>query len=248
MAEPAAAAAAAMEYAVPEDGNEEMCGACRGVGILLCCEACPAAYHAQCAGYGVPHVLVIASTHAPRTFHCLAARLCTFRAASCEESMYFVVGPAAAATASVVRARGLASAVLSAVTLRPIEGPQQGPRSLQTLSLRRVCQEALHAAALPAAFPRRHACRPTLRLHKQCNQRRKFPQSRSCRNKRLEPGSTGLVLQALAEISLLPPPPSSALIHRQHPPSQIHSRRPSMMRRTSRMTQGRPAIFTFALQ
>lgn len=43
-----------IEYAVPEDGNEEMCGACRAGGILLCCEACPAAYHAPCAGYGTP--------------------------------------------------------------------------------------------------------------------------------------------------------------------------------------------------
>ena len=46
-------APAAGDYAVPDDGNEELCGACRGVGVLLCCEACPAAYHAQCAGYGV---------------------------------------------------------------------------------------------------------------------------------------------------------------------------------------------------
>lgn len=47
-------AALPIEYAVPEDGNEEMCGACRAGGILLCCEACPAAYHAPCAGYGAP--------------------------------------------------------------------------------------------------------------------------------------------------------------------------------------------------
>ena len=48
-----AALAAASVYNVPEDGNEEQCGACGLPGSLLCCEACPAAYHAGCAGYGV---------------------------------------------------------------------------------------------------------------------------------------------------------------------------------------------------
>ncbi len=47
-----AAPAAAPVYNVPDDGNEEQCGACGLPGSLLCCESCPAAYHAECAGYG----------------------------------------------------------------------------------------------------------------------------------------------------------------------------------------------------
>lgn len=39
-------------YELPEDGNEEFCGACRRGGTLLCCELCPAAFHFTCAGYG----------------------------------------------------------------------------------------------------------------------------------------------------------------------------------------------------
>ena len=35
-----------------EDGNEDVCGACTDIGDLICCESCPAAYHAECAGYG----------------------------------------------------------------------------------------------------------------------------------------------------------------------------------------------------
>lgn len=35
-----------------EDGNEDVCGACTDIGDLICCESCPAAYHADCAGYG----------------------------------------------------------------------------------------------------------------------------------------------------------------------------------------------------
>ena len=48
----AAAATVAQVYNVPEDGNEEQCGGCGLPGSLLCCESCPAAYHAECAGYG----------------------------------------------------------------------------------------------------------------------------------------------------------------------------------------------------
>jgi hypothetical protein len=39
-------------YVVPEDGNEDECGACHGAGELICCEGCVAAYHSECAGYG----------------------------------------------------------------------------------------------------------------------------------------------------------------------------------------------------
>lgn len=40
-----------------EDGNENICGACRRSGTLICCEYCPAAYHAECAGYrDIEHV------------------------------------------------------------------------------------------------------------------------------------------------------------------------------------------------
>ncbi len=38
-----------------DDGNEDSCGACRGIGVLICCENCPAAFHATCAGYSEPH-------------------------------------------------------------------------------------------------------------------------------------------------------------------------------------------------
>jgi hypothetical protein len=34
-----------------EDHNETECGACGAGGELLCCEGCPAAFHAPCAGY-----------------------------------------------------------------------------------------------------------------------------------------------------------------------------------------------------
>ncbi|DBA80372.1 TPA: hypothetical protein ACH3X2_007315 [Trebouxia sp. C0005] len=37
-----------------EDGNEDVCGACTDIGDLICCESCPAAYHADCAGYVNP--------------------------------------------------------------------------------------------------------------------------------------------------------------------------------------------------
>jgi hypothetical protein len=36
------------------DPNEDICGACAKTGVLLCCDACPAAYHHRCAGYGAP--------------------------------------------------------------------------------------------------------------------------------------------------------------------------------------------------
>ena len=36
-----------------DDGNEDSCGACRGIGVLICCEKCPAAFHATCAGYSM---------------------------------------------------------------------------------------------------------------------------------------------------------------------------------------------------
>ena len=42
---------AAAQYVVPTDGNEEICGGCRKGGELLCCDACPAAFHALCTGY-----------------------------------------------------------------------------------------------------------------------------------------------------------------------------------------------------
>ena len=42
-----------------EDGNEDVCGACTEVGDLICCESCPAAYHAECAGYGETSALQI---------------------------------------------------------------------------------------------------------------------------------------------------------------------------------------------
>ena len=41
-----------------DDGNEDSCGACRGIGVLICCENCPAAFHATCAGYSVPQTLI----------------------------------------------------------------------------------------------------------------------------------------------------------------------------------------------
>ena len=34
------------------DPNEDICGACAKTGVLLCCDACPAAYHHRCVGYG----------------------------------------------------------------------------------------------------------------------------------------------------------------------------------------------------
>jgi hypothetical protein len=36
------------------DPNEDICGACAKTGVLLCCDACPAAYHHRCVGYGAP--------------------------------------------------------------------------------------------------------------------------------------------------------------------------------------------------
>lgn len=41
-------------HPVLQDGNEDLCGACKGLGTLICCERCPAAFHAECAGYGEP--------------------------------------------------------------------------------------------------------------------------------------------------------------------------------------------------
>eukprot|EP00884_Botryococcus_braunii_P023502 jgi/Botrbrau1/9836/Bobra.0313s0013.2 len=38
-------------HVVSEDGNEDICGACKRGGTLICCERCPAAYHPECAGY-----------------------------------------------------------------------------------------------------------------------------------------------------------------------------------------------------
>lgn len=37
-----------------DDDNEFVCGSCRKSGSLICCEGCPAAFHARCAGYGKP--------------------------------------------------------------------------------------------------------------------------------------------------------------------------------------------------
>ena len=33
-----------------QDMNEAKCRRCRGVGKLICCDGCPAAYHMTCAG------------------------------------------------------------------------------------------------------------------------------------------------------------------------------------------------------
>ncbi|KAK9817827.1 hypothetical protein WJX72_002781 [[Myrmecia] bisecta] len=41
-------------YSVPEDGNEDVCGGCGSCNDgdnLICCDSCPAAFHAECAGY-----------------------------------------------------------------------------------------------------------------------------------------------------------------------------------------------------
>lgn len=48
---------AAPGHAAPDlgiDGNEESCGACGYGGELLCCENCPAVFHAHCHGYMDP--------------------------------------------------------------------------------------------------------------------------------------------------------------------------------------------------
>ena len=62
------------------DGNEDVCGACTEVGDLICCERCPAAYHAECAGYGtVTHLqMAKAAISVPKTSLCLqpAPRKC----------------------------------------------------------------------------------------------------------------------------------------------------------------------------
>ena len=60
-----------------EDGNEDVCGACTEVGDLICCESCPAAYHAECAGYG--ETLALHTTS--QTMDKLQATLC-----ACSES------------------------------------------------------------------------------------------------------------------------------------------------------------------
>ncbi len=39
---------------IRDDRNEEQCGACGKGGDLICCERCPAAFHAPCAGYREP--------------------------------------------------------------------------------------------------------------------------------------------------------------------------------------------------
>ncbi|KIZ04184.1 hypothetical protein MNEG_3775 [Monoraphidium neglectum] len=36
------------------DANEAVCGGCRLGGELICCEACPAAFHPRCAGFASP--------------------------------------------------------------------------------------------------------------------------------------------------------------------------------------------------
>ncbi len=50
-AEPAADAVVAAVEQSEDFANEEQCGACGRGGQLICCERCPAAYHAVCAGY-----------------------------------------------------------------------------------------------------------------------------------------------------------------------------------------------------
>ena len=39
---------------VEEDGNFDTCAVCDGGGLLVCCEACPQAYHAACLGEEAP--------------------------------------------------------------------------------------------------------------------------------------------------------------------------------------------------
>lgn len=66
----------ATSYEVPHDGNDSVCGACLVGGELMCCEACPAAFHYGCAGYGeqrtpglalVPNLFLFVVLHAART-------------------------------------------------------------------------------------------------------------------------------------------------------------------------------------
>lgn len=52
-----------------EDGNEDVCGACTDIGDLICCESCPAAYHAECAGYGEDAYVYAADQSADRAVH-----------------------------------------------------------------------------------------------------------------------------------------------------------------------------------
>ena len=33
------------------DGNADVCGVCDNGGKLICCDDCPAAFHAECLGY-----------------------------------------------------------------------------------------------------------------------------------------------------------------------------------------------------
>lgn len=37
--------------AVATDGNLDVCGVCSNAGKLICCDDCPAAFHAECLGY-----------------------------------------------------------------------------------------------------------------------------------------------------------------------------------------------------
>jgi hypothetical protein len=64
-ARPAAQAAAARRaaYELPDDGNEDFCGACGRTGTLLCCDLCPAAFHFDCAGYGASPALAQVFNH-----------------------------------------------------------------------------------------------------------------------------------------------------------------------------------------
>ncbi len=48
--EPVPHPTAAMEP--EEDDNEAVCGGCQLGGELICCDACPAAFHVRCTGYG----------------------------------------------------------------------------------------------------------------------------------------------------------------------------------------------------
>lgn len=60
-----------------EDGNEDVCGACTDIGDLICCESCPAAYHADCAGYGKKqdHCRPVHSVRSQKPHLCLPLQL-----------------------------------------------------------------------------------------------------------------------------------------------------------------------------